>query len=73
MFLICSKCKGEMIEGYIPDFETRDFSSRSVWVEGKPGKSFLTGTQAFKETKINIKTFRCKNCGFLESYAINEE
>ena len=57
-----------MSEGFILD---KSDSSRAVsaWVEGVPSKSMWTGVKLRGKTPINIKTYRCRRCGFLESYA----
>lgn len=69
----CPKCRGEMVEGFIPDFLDHNNSSLTIWIEGKPEKSFWTGTKIKDKKQFIIKTFRCVNCGFLEQYAIDEK
>lgn len=62
----CPKCDNEMEEGFIPD---------SGWFGGpastnlgwKPGKE-ASFSNIFGK-KIKIEAYRCKNCGYLESYA----
>jgi len=39
----CSKCNGEMQEGFILD-QTHGKQLVSSWIAGKPGKSFWLGT-----------------------------
>ena len=64
----CYKCSGEMVQGFIVDF---NLTGRIVssWVEGAPEKSTWTGTKASTEKTIPVGVFRCTGCGFLESYA----
>lgn len=62
----CAKCDGEMEVGYIPDY--RPSIKPSFWVKGLPKKSFWTGIVE-PDRLTPIITFRCTNCGYLESYA----
>ncbi|MDA1316664.1 MAG: PF20097 family protein [bacterium] len=57
----CSKCQGEMEEGIIPTYSLGAIPP-SFWVKKI---SFIKGL----ENKHNIIAYRCKSCGFLESYA----
>ena len=41
----------------------------STWVEGSPEKSFWTGLSLKGRKMIEVQTYRCHRCGFLESYA----
>ena len=64
----CAKCGGRMESGFIP--ETKEHAtSVDVWVEGAPQKSFWTGIKTKGRKKLNIETWRCGRCGYLESYA----
>lgn len=64
----CARCGGPMSEGFIVDntYGGREVSS---WVEGEPTKSFWAGLSFHGHQPIEIKTWRCDRCGFLESYA----
>ena len=65
----CPKCEGEMEQGFILDISQAG-GLVSRWAAGTPQKSFWTGTKAVpEESIIQIGTFRCASCGFLESYA----
>lgn len=58
-----------MEEGFILD-ETHGGQRQSRWVEGKPIRSFWTGLKIAKEARrLPITTYRCRRCGFLESFA----
>jgi hypothetical protein len=63
----CLKCQGKMQAGYVLD---KNYVAVfvSAWREGTPEKGLLGG---IKENKMPhpITTFRCTECGFLESYA----
>ncbi len=64
----CPKCNGEMEDGYTHDSQNAwvDFiTKKTKWVKG--GSGMRIGLDI--NSKIDITTYRCKNCGFLESYA----
>lgn len=54
----CPKCGGEMEEGF---FQTYGGDGKTKWGT----KNIFLGL----ENKHDVKIFRCKSCGFLESYA----
>lgn len=64
----CVKCGGSMEEGFVIDHG--DYGSQSVakWQGGAPRKSFWTGIKE-GDPQVDIATFRCTRCGYLESYA----
>jgi hypothetical protein len=66
--LQCPKCKGEMVQGFVPDYS---YGAVLVggWHEGLPEKSFWTRTKAPLLDGMPIGAFRCQKCGFLEFYA----
>jgi hypothetical protein len=68
---ICSKCRGLMEEGFVPDSSDAALL-RSAWFEGKPEKNLLGGLKVKGKRTFPIVTLRCKVCGFLESYARTE-
>ena len=39
------------------------------WVEGEPEISIWTGVKLGGRRQLPITSYRCRNCGFLESYA----
>lgn len=65
----CPKCQGLMNEGFIIDHGDMNFGMVNTWIEGEPVKSFWNGIKVNDKSQFKIKTFRCVNCGFLESYA----
>jgi hypothetical protein len=67
--LKCPKCQGEMVQGFIPDFNDGGSKSVSTWVEGQAKKSWWSGTKVSSEGQIPIAAFRCQGCGYLEFYA----
>lgn len=66
--LRCARCNGEMEQGFIVD-TTHGGHFVSRWMRGAPKKSFIFVTQIDKNECIPIGTYRCKACGYLESYA----
>ena len=65
---ICPKCQASMSEGFIVD-QGNSKRTVSVWVEGPLQRSFWTGVKLSGKNPIEITTWRCGSCGFLESYA----
>lgn len=61
----CPICGGEFEEGFITDsgYLGTPVSQQQGWMAGKGGTFTIGGDQ------IKIKTFKCKKCGYLESYA----
>jgi hypothetical protein len=68
----CSKCSGEMVQGFIVDCGQGPRRLVSSWAEGAPEKAFLRGTSSADEDRVPIGTFRCSASGYLESYARDE-
>ncbi len=65
----CPKCSGSMVEGFVLD---QGYGHVSIpnWREGEPKKSFWHGgVKLAGTTPIEISTWRCKRCGFLENFA----
>lgn len=67
----CPKCAGAMSEGFVAD-KTYGGALVSTWVEGKPKKSIWLGLKLGGSTPIDIATWRCRRCFYLESYASPE-
>ena len=68
----CIKCKkGDMEKGIIVDLGHYDTAREPTWVNqlsnGKYFSTKLFGDQ-YPDKKFNVITYRCVNCGFLESY-----
>jgi len=59
-----------MESGWVPD-NTHAGLQQENWCPGEPQPSFWTGLKVEKkDIVIPVTTFRCPNCGYLESYAI---
>ena len=57
-----------MEEGFIKD-EGYGTVAASKWVEGPPERSFWSGTKTSGKRQVQVSTYRCTSCGYLESYA----
>ncbi len=61
-----------MESGWVPD-NTHAGLQQENWSPGEPQPSVWTGLKVEnKDIVVPITTFRCPNCGYLESYAIPE-
>lgn len=47
------------------------YGTRTVakWIAGEPERSIWTGLKLRGKERLNVATFRCRRCGYLESYA----
>jgi predicted nucleic-acid-binding Zn-ribbon protein len=68
MTIDCPKCHNKMEDGFIKD-EGYGTVHASKWVAGPPEKSFWTGTKTSGKQQVQVSTYRCTACGYLESYA----
>jgi hypothetical protein len=66
--LQCPKCKGEMVQGFVPDYTYGGILVEG-WHAGQPKKSIWTRTKAPAAAGVPLGAFRCQKCGFLEFYA----
>ena len=65
MNIKCPKCGGEMEEGFVADRSTSfNIAQSQYWGTG----TSMLEMGKLKDQKI-VTTYRCKSCGFLESYA----
>ena len=68
----CPKCEGEMEEGMSVEYKSPgglemniNIPKQSTWGRGFKSGLFINSV----DQEIPIKTYRCTQCGFLESYA----
>ena len=67
---ICPKCAHEMELGFVLDKGYGgDYVLPPEWAEGAPVKSIWTGVKMKDKQRLPIATYRCRSCGYLESYA----
>ena len=64
----CPKCQGSMVEGFVVD-HTYGGHAVAAWAEGPPQKSFWVGVKVSEKETLEIRTYRCNRCGYLENYA----
>lgn len=66
----CPKCKALMEKGFIADY-TNGHAKRmqSRWIEGDPVRSIWLGLSFRGPRVLDVATFRCTSCGFLETVA----
>ncbi|PIZ64716.1 hypothetical protein CO051_06040 [Candidatus Roizmanbacteria bacterium CG_4_9_14_0_2_um_filter_39_13] len=63
----CPKCEGGMEEGFIPDYLNLMWDQKGTWK--KSGQKIIRKATPEDYHDTKVVTFRCKSCGFLESYA----
>lgn len=71
----CEKCAGVMEIGFIADYTYGDSDStvvQNAWIEGELERTWA-GAKIKGKRKYLVETFRCKNCGFLESFATKQK
>jgi DNA-directed RNA polymerase subunit RPC12/RpoP len=66
--LDCPRCGATLEAGYVVD---ESYGTRTVakWIAGEAERSMWTGLKTRGKDKLDITTYRCRRCGFLESYA----
>jgi hypothetical protein len=63
LIMTCLKCNGELEVGFVARPRVVE------WIEDVLHKSTLLGVKVREGKQLRIRTFRCIDCGFLESYA----
>jgi len=66
--LNCSKCSGQMEEGLVVDLNYKG-AIPSMWVEDQAAQGGAAVVVDNHKRKVKTITYRCSNCGFLDSYA----
>lgn len=64
----CIRCHAHMDAGYLAD-STYGGYKRQSWSPGTPQRSIWTGLKVDAQQSLPVSTFRCPQCGYLESYA----
>ena len=57
-----------MEPGYIVD-EGNGTRTVAKWIAGEPERSLWTGLKTRDKAKLDVTSYRCRRCGYLESYA----
>lgn len=66
----CPKCSGEMEVGFILDRGYNNFLP-AEWIAGEPETGWFGGVvKTSNRDRLWTDAWRCKNCGFLELYAL---
>ncbi len=66
----CIRCDGELEKGFMLDKGESDITSQAKWASGEPNTSLLRFSAAQSGSrKLPVVTYRCRNCGRLESFA----
>ena len=65
----CLRCHAPMEAGYVADLTHGGYQQEN-WSAGEPKSSFWFGLKVDTDHSIPVRTFRCPNCGYLESYAV---
>ena len=58
-----------MERGYIIDEGQGGSRKLQTYVAGQPQKSFWAGLSLRGKDRLDVTTYRCQRCGYLESYA----
>ncbi len=66
--VVCTKCGGKTEEGFIQDC-SHTMALVAQWIKGKPEKTFFGATKTEGKRHLEVVTYRCDDCGFLEHYA----
>jgi predicted nucleic-acid-binding Zn-ribbon protein len=66
----CPKCRGSMSQGVIADVGYGQWVIAS-FLPGTPKVSRWFGLKVRKKDLVPISTWRCRSCGYLESYALS--
>jgi hypothetical protein len=64
----CPKCEAKMSAGIIVD-QTSGHALPEKWQPGEAKTGFWTGLKQDKKAQLQVATWRCDRCGYLESYA----
>lgn len=62
-----------MSVGFVVDFTAGGHRQVEKWIAGEPKPSFWHGVDVSTERQVEVVTYRCDTCGYLESYAPGRE
>jgi hypothetical protein len=58
-----------MERGFVLDHAHGPQVRAAKWAEGQPERSFWTGIKLKGKRQLEVATYRCTRCGYLEAYA----
>jgi len=64
----CPRCSGSMEPGFIVD-EGYGTRTASRWFRGEAQYGFFGSLKVRRKEGVDVDTYRCTRCGYLESYA----
>jgi hypothetical protein len=65
----CLKCNGAMSSGFLVDYAAGGKRRVETWIAGEPKPASLHGVDIKNQSQIEVVTYRCDECSYLESYA----
>lgn len=66
---VCPYCRVAMEQGFVIDRQHHSKPGVQQWAEGTPEPSFWTGLKLKGKRVKKVSTWRCPDCGLLQSYA----
>ena len=66
--LDCPRCGKAMEQGYLLERGDQG-AAPTKWIEGPPERSWWTGLKYKHRRALEVRSWRCRGCGLLESYA----
>jgi hypothetical protein len=70
----CPKCSGDMEPGFIVDRAHANLNRQAAWVEGVATAGFWPDSVKMRGREaLPVTTFRCHRCGYLESFAEQDQ
>ena len=68
MTKVCGKCEGSMSIGVVVDHGYgTNYPER--WQRGEAKMSWFGSLKESRKAQLDVETWRCDQCGYLESYA----
>ncbi|MDQ6612087.1 MAG: hypothetical protein M3Y64_06615 [Gemmatimonadota bacterium] len=61
-----------MENGLVIDQSQAGITIDQQWMEGTAERSIWTGLKTKGKHRFHVVTYRCQNCGYLESYATED-
>lgn len=68
----CPVCKMSMVPGFILEKDHGGQMNAAQWAEGTPEKNFFGGVKTKDKVRMDIVSFRCRQCGWLVNFALDK-